>query len=486
MPNEKHSSHSREHISIPILNIYPMDVRIEKIWWENSASMRETISLIKKNQTNGIKSIYVFSAFRTSEYNTTTELLKCVEACTANDEAQARVILDRIASFYRETISKEWYDTPGIEWVVNDIFGTYRAYIRAYFADTHRIPPEESNDYAIWGVSFLGAWEVITTEIYRTILFGGGDTWSIDPAQVDDYTRILSMLESTGIVVSPGYYGWLPGGIIQTWGRGYSDATAVRIYESIKEMYPAWNLTLSIRKMYPICSADPRSIDRSRVKKLSHISLGLLLEMIGTHGASSQFVNQNAANISFFEKWGILQIYTEDDPIGSIISLDWDEMSTGFLFIASKSLKVFTISSYQFNIPWYTEYLAHFFTKKGINIDNIVTSQTQISITIADKDTLKYSIESLRSELLGYLKIFETDSAISPTLSIEDHANIYIGGEDIDFPGSLAQISSILREHSINITLLLQPLHPRVVIIGVKKKDEKHTLDVLHRWLIEV
>ena len=110
-----------------------------------------------------------------------------------------------------------------------------------------------------------------------------------------------------------------------------------------------------------------------------------------------------------------------------------------------------------------------------------MTSQTQISITIADKDTLKYSIESLRSELLGYLKIFETDSAISPTLSIEDHANIYIGGEDIDFPGSLAQISSILREHSINITLLLQPLHPRVVIIGVKKKDEKHTLDVLHR-----
>ena len=85
-----------------------MDVRIEKIGWENSASLRETLSLIQKNQTNGIKSIYVFSAFRTSEYNTTTELLKCIEACRSDEAKAAKDILDCIASFYRETISKEW------------------------------------------------------------------------------------------------------------------------------------------------------------------------------------------------------------------------------------------------------------------------------------------------------------------------------------------------------------------------------------------
>ncbi len=76
----------------------------------------------------------------------------------------------------------------------------------------------------------------------------------------------------------------------------------MRIYEHLKGLHPEWKLTLTIRKVYPICSADPRRIPKERVKKLDHISLKLLLEMIGTHGASSQFVNQNAANIDFFEK----------------------------------------------------------------------------------------------------------------------------------------------------------------------------------------
>lgn len=79
------------------------------------------------------------------------------------------------------------------------------------------------------------------------------------------------------------------------------------------------------------------------------------------------------------------------------------------------------------------------------------------------------------------MKICESGSTLSPTLSIEDHANIYIGGENIDYPGSLAQITAILREQSINITLMMQPLHPRVVIIGVQKMDEHKALDVLHR-----
>ena len=79
------------------------------------------------------------------------------------------------------------------------------------------------------------------------------------------------------------------------------------------------------------------------------------------------------------------------------------------------------------------------------------------------------------------MQVFESGSTVSPTLSIEDHANIYIGGENIDYPGSLAQITAILREQSINITLMMQPLHPRVVIIGVKKMDEQKALDVLHK-----
>ena len=121
--------------------------------------------------------------------------------------------------------------------------------------------------------------------------------------------------------MSPGYYSGLPGGIIGSWGRGYSDATAARIHDHLKSLYPLWDFSLAIRKVYPICSADPRRIEMSRVRKIEHISLKLLLEMIGTHGAGSQFINQNAANVAFFENGGKLQIYTETDTVGSIVSL---------------------------------------------------------------------------------------------------------------------------------------------------------------------
>ncbi len=159
----------------------------------------------------------------------------------------------------------------------------------------------EENDFSIMGLSFLGAGEVITTAIYERLIFGESGRGAISPADRDSYDQLPEFLTRGYIALSPGYYAGLPGGIIATWGRGYSDATATRIHDTIHELFPDWTLTLAIRKMYPICSADPRRIDIHRVKKLAHISLKLLLEMIGTHGASGQFINQNAANPLFFE-----------------------------------------------------------------------------------------------------------------------------------------------------------------------------------------
>ncbi len=461
-----------------------MHVRIEKIGGENSAALKETIRLIQKNQHHHMAGIYVFSAFRTSEYNTTSELLRVVEYCRSGNKALAKSTLDAIRSFYRATLDEEWFMDIDREKLIESLFLSYQERIEAYFL-WYQVSPEESNDYTLDGVSFLGAGEIITTRIYQSILFHDSATGSIDPAIQADYRTIPALLEKYSTVISPGYYAGLPGGIIGSWWRGYSDATALRIYENLKKILPEWNLTLAIRKMYPICSADPRRIDAHRVKKLDHISLKLLLEMIGTHGASGQFINQNAASPQFFENGGKLQIYTEDDPLGSIVSLSGNPSEKGILFVQSKAIHVFMITSYQFNTPWYTEHIWHFFTREGINIDNIVTSQTEMTITVADKDLQWREIHPLKEALLQSLREFESSSRISPEIRIEEYVNLYIGGENIDFPGILSRITAVLQKAVINIALMMQPLHPQVIIIGVRKSDESRAIDCLHREFIE-
>jgi aspartokinase len=461
-----------------------MQVRIEKIGGENSAALRETLALIEKNKANSIYSLYVFSAFRTSEYNTTTELLRVTQFCRDGQKEKAREILIAIKDFYKKTLISEWVLTDTVLSYLEEVFIPYEHALDTFSLGTDILPSEE-NDYSIGGLSFLWAGEVLTTSIYRRLIFTDTELWSIDPSDEWSYQDIPLLLEKYGVVLSPGYYGWLSGGIIGSWGRGYSDATAARIHDTIKYFYKEWDLSLAIRKMYPICSADPRRIDIGRVKKIDHISLKLLLEMIGTHGAGSQFINQNAANVSFFEKGGKLQIYTESDPIGSIVSLHGDTQIRGFLFVQSKALCVFNITSYQFNTPGYNEHLAHFFSMRKINIDNIVTSQTEISITLIKKELHNHDISLIANELSHYLGRFEVSSNILPLVIAEEYVNIYIGGERISAPGALAEITRILATHAIDITLMMQPLYSQVIIVWVNKKDESSALECLHRWLIE-
>jgi aspartokinase len=47
------------------------------------------------------------------------------------------------------------------------------------------------------------------------------------------------------------------------------------------------------------------------------------------------------------------------------------------------------------------------------------------------------------------------------------------------------EISTILAEHSINIATNMQPMNPRVVIIGVSREHEQEAVKVLHEKLIK-
>ena len=139
--------------------------------------------------------------------------------------------------------------------------------------------------------------------------------------------RTHTILEQSNTVLLPGYVGFIPGGIMAAFGRGYSDATASYVYRELSAGFPDDEFEFAIKKLFVICSADPRIVGEDNVRVIRTLSLRLLLEMIGARGANGPFVNRNAVSPDLFENSGTMRLYSDTDPAGSVITLDGDPES---------------------------------------------------------------------------------------------------------------------------------------------------------------
>jgi len=138
------------------------------------------------------------------------------------------------------------------------------------------------------------------------------------------------------------------------------------------------------------------------------------------------------------------------------------------------------------NQEGYIERIGDFFRKYHISIDNIVSSETSITLAVNQKDLEKVDMDLVASDLEKDLENLEDDDGEgSVKVYHAPISEIYIGGEDIDSPGLMMHISTILAEHGINIATNMQPMNPRVVIIGVSRDREQEAVKVLHERLVE-
>lgn len=93
--------------------------------------------------------------------------------------------------------------------------------------------------------------------------------------------KVSALLEQHNTIVVPGYVGFIPGGIIPLLGRGYSDVSSASIFRELKNTHHETSFEFAIKKLFVICSADPRIVGKENVRVIRNISLRLLLEMIG-------------------------------------------------------------------------------------------------------------------------------------------------------------------------------------------------------------
>jgi aspartokinase len=286
-------------------------------------------------------------------------------------------------------------------------------------------------------------------------------------------------------VLVPGYAGGLRGGILSAFDRGYSDATASHLYQTLAPRLPE-SVELAIKKLFVVCSADPRVVGTDRVRVIRALSLRLLLEMIGGRGAEGPFVNRSAVSYGLLADGGGIRLYSESDPEGSLVTLHGDPESEGVLFVQSKPVSTVTVESYNFEKNGYMERIGDFFGRRGISIDNLVSSETSITVTFNEKSLAGQEADILLAELRQDLEEFEADRAGAPvSVSRRALSQIHIGGERIESTDLMARISATLAGCGIAIETGMQPSHPRVVIVGVAREREHEAVRALHGALVE-
>lgn len=127
-----------------------MSIIVEKIGGENSADITRTLQSIIRKRDNSESAVYVISAFRSREFNTTSYLIEAGEFCCQGDIDHTLQAFIKVQDFYLETI-RENISTHSekVEFFVQSLFSGYIQDITIHFESQTSIHPTRENDYSI-------------------------------------------------------------------------------------------------------------------------------------------------------------------------------------------------------------------------------------------------------------------------------------------------------------------------------------------------
>lgn len=488
-------------------------LRVEKIGWDDSFQMRNTLTLLRKRESEKERWIYVFSAFKDSiskgkTWNTTDYLIKIAKSIPT-DIWIALQNLSKLESHYRELLERELSDNTYRDAVFSENTRAFDDLRKALeYAQKNQQTPTEENDFSIEydgkTISIMWWWEMLVSRLYSIALWSNQswiDTYAESPntelgtLRSEIATRAMRVIENGQTAFVPGYSGNLDGWLHRLAWRGYSDWTAAMIYSGIRKHYSSTEVSFTIRKLFALSSADPRKVED--VQQLTHISYELLLQMIDPSGADAWFVNRAAAMPEIFRNGGYMKVYT-DDGRGTIISQWWPENPPKWIqFIQSRRVRKLRIHSYHMNKDGYLAYVSDFLAKRGLSIIDDSSDATTINLMIVVKKKQSWQTEedyrekervqfdTVSRDLQEALKLWEEDEESEVSVNHSSHSLIFVGGENIDQPGTLARVTQILADAGVNLWPVVQVDKPKVITFWVDEVDEGKATRLLHKQLIQ-
>ncbi len=284
------------------------------------------------------------------------------------------------------------------------------------------------------------------------------------------YTRagLKKRIELCGLrlPVLTGYFGFVPGGIIQSIGRGYTDLTAALAAAAVgaRELQ-IW------KEVDGVFSADPRKVEDAHV-----------LESI---------TPDEAAELTYFgseviHPFTMEQVIKANIPIrikntlnpgapGTIVDPDLDDSGPArpaTAVTAKRNITVININSNRMLMAYgFMERIFNVFEKYGIIIDLIATSEVSVSITVDNEKNLDRAVADLKE--LG-------DVTVRRNLAILS----LVGRGQKHCVGLAGRMFSELGSEQINIEMISQGASEINISCVIKDEHADRALRVIHSALV--
>ena len=284
------------------------------------------------------------------------------------------------------------------------------------------------------------------------------------------YTQVQlkSRIEACGhkVAVLTGYFGFVPGGIINSIGRGYTDLTAALAAAAIgaRELQ-IW------KEVDGVFSADPRKVPDAVVLPAITPEEAAELTYYGSeviHPFTMEQVVRAGIPIR------IKNTFKPDIP-GTIVDPNADSLcpaKPATAITAKRGITVVNINSNRMLMAYgFMAKVFNVFEKHGIIIDLISTSEVNISTTVEKTDRLKAAIADL--EQLGSVSI-NKDMAILSLVGRGQRHSVGLAG----------RMFSVLAGEAINIEMISQGASEINISCVIEDKDADRALNAIHTALV--
>ncbi len=281
--------------------------------------------------------------------------------------------------------------------------------------------------------------------------------------------QLRSRIEACGrkVPVLTGYFGFVPGGIINSIGRGYTDLTAALAAAGIgaRELQ-IW------KEVDGVFSADPRKVPEAVVLPAITPEEAAELTYYGSeviHPFTMEQVVRAGIPIH------IKNTFKPELP-GTIVDPNADSLAPAkpaTAVTAKRGITVVNINSNRMLMAYgFMAKVFNIFEKHGIVIDLISTSEVNVSITVENSGRLQIAIADL--ELLGSVSV-KNDLAI---LSL-------VGRGQRHCVGLAGKMFSVLAGENINIEMISQGASEINISCVIDDQDADKALLSIHNALVK-
>lgn len=274
------------------------------------------------------------------------------------------------------------------------------------------------------------------------------------------------LLEEKSTPICTGFFGKIPGGIVATIGRGYSDFTAALVGKACgaKEIQ-IWT------DVSGILSTDPRIVPKAHVIEELSFNEATELANLGAKVIHPQTIWPAVKNNI------LVRIKNTMAPLdaGTAITKEGKLSHHSFKSITiQKDVTVVTVRSTDMTESGVLGKLFQEFSNYNVSIDLVSTSESSISVTIQNGNkNLKQLVTKLKDDFLV-------------TVDEENTIIAIVGNEMLKNTGVAGRFLSALSKENINIRMISQGANESNISAVISTNDANNAVKSVHKEFFRV